>query len=691
MITVILQARMSSTRLPGKTLSHILGKPMLWHVIQRLKKSKKANKLVVATTINRTDDPIEQLCKTENIVCFRGSENDVLDRYVQAIRTFGGDVVVRVTADCPLLDADVMDLVIDDFLKGGADFVSNIFPPTYPDGLDVEVCSRSTLEKAHKEAKLSSEREHVMPYIWKNKDIFTQRNVTNPDGDFSKMRWTVDTPEDLEFVRAVYESLGSKGQTHDFTTKDILEIIRDSDISKINSKYTRNEGYAKSVKEDGVFMNSGQELWKKAKKLIPGGSQLLSKRSEMFLPDQWPSYYSRAKGIELWGLNNEKYTDMCIMGIGACILGYADDDVNKAVKQRIDNANMATLNCPEEVELAEKLLSLTPWAGMVRYTRTGGETMSVAVRIARAYAKKDKVAMCGYHGWHDWYLATNLKDPNGLNDHLLKGLEPRGVPSTLQGTTLPFHYNKIEELEALVDKNKDIGVIVVEAIRSQKPENNFLQRVRKIADEIGAVLIFDEITSAWRTTVGGAHLSLGVTPDIVAFGKAMSNGYAMGAVVGKSEVMDTAQSSFISSTYWTEGIGPTAALATIRKLEEKKVPQHVTKLGQKMGEIWQKAGAESGVKVKVDFGFLPIMHFDFEYGDQNQVLATLFTQEMLRRGYLASRGFYVSYAHTPESLDRYAQAASEVFASIKKGIDEGNVEKMLKGPVAHKGFQRLTN
>lgn len=436
-------------------------------------------------------------------------------------------------------------------------------------------------------------------------------------------------------------------------------------------------------------MGKGQILWKKAKKIIPGGSQLLSKRSEMFLPNQWPSYYSRAKGINIWDLDGRKYTDMCIMGVGACILGYADDDVNRAVKKEIDNANMTTLNCPQEVELAEKLLAIDKWAGGVRYGRTGGETMAIAVRIARAYSKRDKIAFCGYHGWQDWYLATNLKDANGLNDQLLSGLEPIGVPKGLSGTALPFHYNKIEELEQIVKKNPDIGVIVMEPMRNKKPESGFLKKVRKIADEINAVLIFDEISSGWRMTLGGVYRLFGVKPDMVTYGKAISNGYPMGAVVGKEEIMDVAQKSFISSTYWTEGVGPTAALATIEKLREKNVPKHIVEVGTLAGKTWDKMGKEAGLKLHVDFGFPPIMHFDFDYPNA-QAIATLFTQEMLARGYLASRGFYASYSHKKEDINKYGEAAGEVFTLIKKAVDENRVEKMLKGPVAHSGFQRLT-
>jgi glutamate-1-semialdehyde 2,1-aminomutase len=433
----------------------------------------------------------------------------------------------------------------------------------------------------------------------------------------------------------------------------------------------------------------GQELWKKAKKIIPGGSQLLSKRSEMFLPDLWPSYYSKAKGIEIWDLDGKKYTDMCIMGIGSCILGYADDDVDSAVKQRIDNANMATLNCPEEVEFAEKLLSFNPWAGAVRYARTGGESMAVAMRIARVYSKRDKIAFCGYHGWHDWYLATNLQDPEGLSEHLLKGLDPTGVPASLRGSVLPFHYNKIEELEQLVEKNKDIGVIVVETIRNKKPKDDFLKKARKIADEIDATLVLDEITAAWRLNVGGAYKLFGIEPDIVVFGKAMSNGFPMGAIVGKAEVMDAAQQSFISSTYWTEGIGPTAALATVKKLEEKNVPQHIVKIGEKTADLWEKIAEENDLKIHVGRDFPPIVHFNFEY-ENSQAVRTLFTQEMLERGYLASNGFYVSYSHKEEDIEKYGETANEVFKLLKDAIETKTVEKKLKGPVAHKGFQRLT-
>ena len=431
----------------------------------------------------------------------------------------------------------------------------------------------------------------------------------------------------------------------------------------------------------------GIDLWNKAKKLIPGGSQLLSKRSEMFLPDHWPSYYKKAKGVEIWDLDENKFIDMTIMGVGSCTLGYADTDVNDAVLKVINEGSMATLNCPEEVELAELLIELHPWAQSVRYARTGGEAMVIAIRIARAYTKKDKIAFCGYHGWHDWYLSSNLANNASLDGHLLPGLDPNGVPRSLINTALPFEYNNINKLEAIVKEN-DIGVIVVEPLRHQEPKNDFLKMIREISDEIGAVLIFDEITSGWRLIVGGAHLTFNVNPDIMVVGKAMSNGYPMAAVVGKGNIMDAAQTSFISSTYWTERIGPTAALATIRKMQNKNVPVHLNIIGEMISRGWEKLAKDHSLDIEI----LPpnaLTTFTFNYKN-SQEIKTFFTQEMLKKGYLASSSVYVSYSHTKEIVENYLNAVDETFKFIAQGIKENNIFELLEGPVAHSGFQRLT-
>jgi glutamate-1-semialdehyde aminotransferase len=434
---------------------------------------------------------------------------------------------------------------------------------------------------------------------------------------------------------------------------------------------------------------SGQELYKEGKKRIPGGTQLLSKRPEMFLPEHWPSYYSKAKGAEIWGLKNEKFVDMSYMGIGACILGYADPDVNKAVHKAIDSGSMTTLNCPEEVELAELLCELHPWAQMVRYARCGGESMTIAVRIARAYTGRDKVAFCGYHGWHDWYLASNLSDKKALDGHLLPGLAPAGVPRGLTGTALPFHYNNIEELETIVKNHgKDLAAIVMEPIRNHEPKPGFLERIRKIANKLGAVLIFDEITAGWRMNAGGIHLRYNVNPDIAVLGKAISNGYPMAAVIGVKDVMEAAQSSFISSTYWTERIGPVAAIATIKKFIRCNVAAHLNKVGEKVQEVWKTSASEAGIAITVS-GIPPLGHFSFDYSEGEKI-RTLFTQIMLEKGFLATNAFYASYAHKDKHINKYRRAVRDTFHVLSDIIKKGEIDKYLKGPVAHTGFARLT-
>jgi glutamate-1-semialdehyde aminotransferase len=410
----------------------------------------------------------------------------------------------------------------------------------------------------------------------------------------------------------------------------------------------------------------------------------------MFLPDYWPAYYDRADGCYIWDLDGNKYIDMSSMGVGACVLGYADKDVNRAVKRAIDNCSMTTLNCFEDLELAKLLCRLHPWAEMVRYARTGGEAMTVAVRIARAFSKKDKIAFCGYHGWSDWYLAANLADNKNLDGHLLSGLDPSGVPRQLKGTALPFAYNDIEGLKKIILRNKDIGVIIMEPLRHKSPENDFLKKVKKIAKDIKAVLIFDEITIGWRMNNGGVHLKYGVNPDIAVFAKGMSNGFPMAAIIGREEIMQAAQKSFISSTYWTERIGPVAALETIKKIIRNKVPAYLDKIGWVIEQGWQKSANKYNLKIKI-IGPYPLITFSFEYGKDSQAIKTLFIQEMLKRGFLATTSVYVSYAHKIGHVKKYLKATDEVFKLLSETIKKNKVYNLLEGPVAQTSFKRLTD
>lgn len=437
-------------------------------------------------------------------------------------------------------------------------------------------------------------------------------------------------------------------------------------------------------------MSQGTELYRRARRRIPGGTQLLSKRPEMYLPEQWPSYYSKALGAEVWDLDGTRYIDMSYSGVGACILGYNDPDVGAAVHAAVDNGSMCTLNCPEEMELADLLCDIHPWAQMVRYARCGGEAMAIAVRIARARTRKSKVVFSGYHGWHDWYLAANLNVENALAPHLLPGLDPEGVPPGLAGSAIPFTFDNPDSFsQALAAAGDDLAAVVMEPARSAFPNPRFLQNVREEATRRGAVLIFDEITAGWRLNSGGLHLLLDVRPDIAVFAKAVSNGYPMAAIIGTEDAMQAAQQTFISSTYWTDRIGPAAALATIRKHQRLDAAKHLGSVGALVQQVWRDAADTAGLRITVA-GFPPLARFSFDYPN-SQALKTLFTQLMLDRGFLASTAFYAMYAHRQSHVDAYGAAVREAFSEIRQAIDDNRVESVLRGPVAHSGFARLTS
>lgn len=436
---------------------------------------------------------------------------------------------------------------------------------------------------------------------------------------------------------------------------------------------------------DELKNSKGVALYNHAKEIIPGGTQLLSKRPEMFAPDVWPAYYSKAKGCRVWDLDGREFIDMSIMAVGACILGYADDEVDDAVVAALRNGVNASLNCPEEVALAEALIELHPWFGMVRYARSGGEAMGMAVRIARAHTKRDTVLFSGYHGWNDWYLAANLSDGQHLDGQLMPGLEPNGVPRGLSGTAIPFDANSIESLrEKVKGQESKIAAIVIEPARGEDASAGYLQALRELASEIGAVLLFDEITSGFRMCAGGIHRKYGVYPDMAVFAKSMANGYAMSAIMGTERVMQAAQTTFISSTNWTDRIGPTAALATLKKYQRENVENHIIAIGNRVKEIWRQASQTSGLGINIT-GLPTLAAFGFK-SPHGTALNTSFTIEMLKEGFLGFRQLKASLAHGDAELDKYAVSVEKVFKKLAAD-PECNA---LDTPSHHSGFQRLT-
>ena len=672
-IVAVVQARMGSSRLPGKVMMDLNGSTVIEFLLKRLSKSALIDEIIVATSIESNNQVLIEHVETLGYKVCVGSENDVLRRYVDAAEGAEADIVIRITGDCPLIDPDLVDEFIEKFLKSDVDYLSDEDPPTFPDGLDTEVFSIEALKQADRDAISNFEREHVTPYLRKNATIRRERHCAPTNQSFR--RWTVDELVDLTVIRNVVRHFAP---SIDFGWREIMELQ-----DKNSYLFDSNQGI---VRNEGASIGAGQKLWKRAKNIIPGGNMLLSKRSEMFLPEQWPSYFSKAKGCVVWDLEGQKYTDMSIMGIGTNTLGYGDEEVDLAVRSVIDNGNMSSLNCPEEVYLAEKLVELHPWAEMVRFTRSGGEANSVAVRIARAATGKSVIAFCGYHGWHDWYLSANLGHDSHLAGHLLPGLAPNGVPSELGGTAIPFNYNSLDELVQILDSNP-VAAIMMEVSRSFGPDPGFLEGVRRLATERDVVLIFDECTSGFRETFGGLHKKYGIEPDLAMFGKALGNGYAINAIIGRRTVMESAQSTFISSTFWTERIGPVAGLETLRVMGSIESWNVISAIGQTIRTKWKEIGEKHGILVNIT-GLLALSNFTIP-GDNWQAYKTLITQEMLKRGFLASNSVYVCTHHTPNVIDSYFNNLDEVFSMLKKCEEGLDPVSLLNGPIAHSGFRRL--
>ena len=399
-------------------------------------------------------------------------------------------------------------------------------------------------------------------------------------------------------------------------------------------------------------MKSPKKLWSQCKLLIPGGNGLISKRPERYSVEKWPTFYSRSKGIHIWDLNKKKYTDMCQMGIGTCVLGYANNFIDKKVKAAIDKGVNSSLNSLEEFYLAKKILKYDKFADNVKFARGGGEAMAIAVRIARATSKKDIIAFSGYHGWHDWYLATNLKNKQNLNKHLLPGLEPIGVPKGLINSIVGFNYNDIEDFKTKV-KNKNLAAIVVEGSRFQNPNKEFVKTINRFCKTNNICLIIDEITSGWRNTIGGVYKKFGFKPDIVVYGKGIGNGYAISCIVGKNKYLKNSNKSFISSTAWTERLGFVAASATIDFFIKKKVNILIDKNGKYLIKQWKILKKKHNLNLEFSENTaLASFYFNYE-NNINSKLYKFFTERMIDYNYLATNSIYLSYYPNKKEFDKY--------------------------------------
>jgi len=671
----IIQARVDSSRLPGKVLKKVNNKTMLEILIRRLSRSKYISKIIVACSKNEKDKSIIDICKNLEVDYFIGSENDMLDRYYKAAKKFKALNIVRITGDCPLIDPKVVDEVIINFFKKNVDYASNSNPPTYPDGLDVEVFKFSALKHAFFEAKLSSEREHVTPFIVNGKK-FTKFNLKYYK-NISSLRLTLDEKEDLLVIEKIIKNF--KNNIY-FDLKSIVNFLsKNKKIISINSHIKRNEGY---------HMNLGQKMWKRANKIIPGGTMLFSKNPDLFLPKFWPAYFEKTKGCYVWDLEKKKYIDLSMMGVGTNILGYSRREVDNAVKNIIRKGNMCSLNSKEDILLSERLIEIHPWAQMVRLARTGAEANNVALRIAKTATGREKIALCGYHGWHDWYLAANFSNSKNLDRHFLKSAPTKGISKSLKNSIFVFDYNNFNQLQKIIDQNR-LAAVIMEVSRSVPPRLNFLENIRKITKKNNIILIFDECTSGFRENYGGLHLKYDVTPDIATFGKALGNGYAINAVIGRDEAMKHANSTFISSTFWTDRIGPAAALATLDVMKKIKSWDILVKKGKKIKEIWKKCFKQNKIEADIR-GLDALPEFNIK-SSNSQEIKTYISQEFLKKNFLCSNRIYLSTTHDDEIVEKYFNILNSILNNISKSrLSSFNydIKNKLDGPVCISGLRQ---
>jgi glutamate-1-semialdehyde 2,1-aminomutase/spore coat polysaccharide biosynthesis protein SpsF len=675
-VGIVVQARNGSTRFPKKMTSKLLEKTVLEWVLLRAGRAMVDEK-ILATSILPEDDIIEQTAKSLDWKVLRGSPTDVLSRYAEVVKKFHLDRVVRITGDCPLIDHRLIELSLEKMTKEDADYITLV---GIIDGFDVEVIKGDWILIADKLAKLPSEREHVSAYIKKSrkaKKVFLRYH----EEDLSHIHLSVDYPEDLEVIERILKELMSE----DFTYQDVVRLIKEKPhLLERRSQVVPNEGYYKSLCEDREFIKElkGKPLkleeslkhFEKTKRLIPNCSQTFSKSYLQFSVGASPLFVEEGKGAYIKDLDGNLYIDYS-MGLGACILGYAFEPIIEVLQKQLKKGTIYTLPHRLELELSSALTQIIPCAQMVRFGKNGSDVTSVAVRLARAYTGRDIIACCGYHGWQDWYIGTTTRS--------------KGVPKAVKNLTLTFEYNNIDSLRKLFDEYQNqIACVIMEPVGVEKPQEGFLLQVKELAHRNGALLIFDEVVTGFRFSIGGAQEFFGVVPDIACFGKAMGNGMPISAIVGRRDVMELLEEVFFSFTFGGETLSIASAIAVINFMKEEGVIPYLwekgTKLKEGIAKLIENKELEELVMVK---GYPVRFVVDF-LGEDALKLKTLFQQECAKRGVLFSGSHNISYSHTDAEIEKTLQVYDEVLDIVKFAHEYGMIDQLLEGQVLQPVFRK---
>lgn len=676
----LIQARMGSSRFPGKVLEDLAGRPMLWHVVNRVRMARSLGKVVVATTDAAADDAIAQFCEREGISCFRGSEADVLDRFYRAAKANAADVVVRVTADCPLIDPSVIDKVVARFDRGDCDYASNIVRYTYPDGLDTEVFSFPALEQAWREAAKPSEREHVTPYLRTEKFRIASVESEIPVSP-DRYRWTVDHPQDLEFVRKVYAAFSGNGN---FGFREVFDLLKERpDLATIQAETITNQGYFKSLYQQAaaaaapkVALTQSQVWLERAKKVIPGCAQTFSKGHTQYVQGVAPVFLERGKGCRAWDVDGNEYIDY-VQGLLPNILGYANEEVNVAVVTQLNEGHSFSLPHPLEVQLAERLTQMIPCAEMVRFGKNGSDATSGAVRAARAFTHRDHIACCGYHGWQDWYIGSTTRNA--------------GVPRAVRELTHPFAYNDLASIEKLFSEHPgEFAAVIMEPFNFAEPAPGFLQGVKELAHKNGALLIFDEICVGFHFGLGGAQKLFGVTPDLACFGKAMGNGFPISCIVGRADVMRIFDEVFFSFTFAGEVGSMAAAMKVLDILEQTNALAEIESNGRTLRDGVNAMAKEAGLGQRVRAIGRPqwsLLKFTDPNGADSPLLKNLFQQEAVKRGVLLLATHNLTAAHDSRAIHQTLEMYAEVLKTLASWAGDANPARFLEGPMTQPVFR----
>ena len=667
---------MQSSRLPGKVMADLGGRPMIAWTLSAARRIRGLDRVVVATSDNAADDIIATWCEANQAPCHRGPRDDVLDRFRRAALAEEAEVIVRLTADCPFLDPLVCELVLGLFEETSVDYASNIDPPTWPDGLDCEVFSRSALLAAAENAQSSSEREHVTPYIRNRRNLFRTANVTCQIPGLHRLRWTVDEEEDLDFAREVAGRLGSvEVPSH----LGILAVLRDApDIGALNTGLRRNQG-AERTRKKGPEKHDGYVqsniMLARAEKVIPLGTQTFSKSWLQYPRGISPQHLTHGRNARVWDVDGHQYVDL-VCGLLPIILGYCDPDVDEAIREQLYEGITFSLAHSLEIDLAERLVELIPCAEAVRFGKNGSDATSAAVRLARAYTGRDRIAVCGYHGWHDWYIGSTVRN--------------KGVPKAVRELTSVFPYNDIEALHNLLNERKgEFAAVMLEPVGRHEPETGYLEEVREVANRHGALLVFDEVITGFRIALGGAQAYYGVTPDLSAFGKGMGNGMPISAIVGRKDVMKEMEEIFFSGTFGGETLSLAAAIAVIDKMRREPVIDTLWQRGTTLATAVKTAIAHAGMADVMTLSGLPpwtVITFRDHPNARADAVKTLFIREMIKAGTLINSSHNVCYSLSENDLDVVTSGYARALALVSEEIRSGDLESRLGSSIVRPVF-----